>query len=122
MNYQELKACENMKKELVWYASYGSNLLRSRFMCYIRGGRPKSSSKGYRGCTDKSEPLKDKPVRIPHELYFSGRSSVWGGGGGGVAFIKPTRASKGEFTLGRMYLITREQFTQVVRQEKKTLA
>lgn len=106
-----------MKKELVWYASYGSNLLRSRFMCYIRSGRPKSSSGVYGGCTDKSEPVKDKPVRIPHQLYFSRRSSVWGGGG--VAFIKPARASKGEFTLGRMYLITREQFTQVVRQENR---
>jgi hypothetical protein len=25
----------------VWYAVYGSNLLRSRFDCYIQGGKPK---------------------------------------------------------------------------------
>jgi hypothetical protein len=56
----------------------------------------------------------NRPVTINHELYFSKSSSIWEHGG--VAFI---RAEKNENikTLGRMYLITTEQFEQVVRQE-----
>jgi hypothetical protein len=30
---------------LVWYAGYGSNLLRRRFDCYIKGGKPEGSGK-----------------------------------------------------------------------------
>jgi hypothetical protein len=98
----------------VWYASYGSNLLRSRFMCYIQGGSPEGAAKQYDGCTDKSAPENDRPITIPHELYFSQSSGIWEGKG--VAFIKSERNDDVE-TLGRMYLITREQFVQVVRQE-----
>jgi hypothetical protein len=86
-------------------------------MCYIQGGKPEGSSKKYNGCTDNSPPFEDKPIKIPHELYFGGSSSVWCRGG--VAFIKPTMAGKGRQTLGRMYLITRDQFTEVVQQENK---
>jgi len=28
------------KKTYVWYAGYGSNLNKQRFMCYIKGGTP----------------------------------------------------------------------------------
>ena len=27
----------------VWYASYGSNMNRERFLCYIRGGQPEGA-------------------------------------------------------------------------------
>ncbi|MDP7265807.1 MAG: hypothetical protein QGH39_09665 [Candidatus Thermoplasmatota archaeon] len=100
--------------EYVWYASYGSNLLRERFMCYIKGGRPEGSTTTYKGCTDKQPPLRDKRITIPHELYFAKESDTWENKG--VAFIRSTKDSDAK-TLGRMYLITREQFTQVVRQE-----
>jgi hypothetical protein len=83
-------------------------------MCYITGGRPDGADKTFIGCTDKTPPLVDKKIIIPHQLYFSKSSSIWESGG--VAFI---RAEKNESvkTLGRMYLITTEQFIQVVRQE-----
>ena len=31
----------------VWYASYGSNLARDRFLCYLEGGRPKGATRTY---------------------------------------------------------------------------
>lgn len=99
---------------LVWYASYGSNLYKDRFLCYIRGGRPEGAAKTFTGCTDRSPPIKNKPIIIPHELYFAKSSDIWQGGG--VAFIKSNRDDNVR-TLGRMYLITDEQFVQVVRQE-----
>ncbi len=101
-------------QSLVWYASYGSNLLKSRFLCYIRGGTPEGASKNYKGCTDKSEPIDDKPIIIPYKLYFSKRSSVWENKG--VSFIKTQKNENAE-TLGRMYLITRQQFNEIMRQE-----
>ena len=100
--------------EYVWYASYGSNLLRERFMCYIKGGRPEGTTTTYKGCSNKEPPIVDKRITIPHELYFAKESDTWEQKG--VAFIRSTKDSDAK-TLGRMYLITREQFTQVVRQE-----
>ena len=100
--------------EYVWYASYGLNLLLKRFMCYIRGGRLEGSTTTYKGCTNKEPPAGDKRITIPYELYFTEKSRSWEKKG--VAFIKSTK-EPGAQTLGRMYLITREQFTQIVRQE-----
>ena len=103
-------------KDLVWYASYGSNLLYDRFMCYIKGGYCKENDRYYEGCTDKTEPEYKRSIPIHHELYFAKNSPSWDDKG--VAFIKSRRDEKA-LTHGRMYLITREQFTQVVRQENK---
>ncbi len=99
---------------LIWYAGYGSNLLKSRFLCYIGGGQPEGAKKRYPGCSDKTEPRADKQIIIPYGLYFSKSSSIWEDKG--VGFIK-TQRNEHAGTLGRMYLITREQFVQVVRQE-----
>jgi hypothetical protein len=100
--------------EHIWYASYGSNLLRARFDTYIRGGTPEGAATGQVGCTDPSPPRADAPVRIPHRLKFAGRFGKWQGRG--VAFIDRDRdATAG--TLGRMYLVTAEQFVQIVLQE-----
>jgi len=99
--------------ERVWYASYGSNLKRSRFMCYIQGGVPEGWMESNDGSRDKNPPLDSRPKSLNVDLYFAGRSSVWGGGG--VAFIRT--GTKHSVTLGRMYLITDEQFNDVVMQE-----
>ena len=100
---------------LVWYASYGSNLKLERFMCYIKGGAPKrsTSTRPYVGCRNKSDPKDSRPISLRFELYFAGRSVRWGNGG--IAFIRqnPERGP----TLGRMYLITDEQFNDVGLQE-----
>jgi hypothetical protein len=97
---------------LVWYSSYGSNLLRERFMTYIKGGQPPGSTKTYQGCRDMTEPRSDRAsvLRDLH-LYFAAYSRQWDGP---VAFV---RARGGRQTLGRMYLITDDQFNDVVLQE-----
>ncbi len=103
-----------MNKKYVWYASYGSNLRKNRFLCYIIGGQPNGSTKQYSGAHDKSLPIADKPITIPHQLYFAKKSPSWNDGG--VAFIN-TASAKISKTLGRMYLITQDQFCDVVSQE-----
>jgi hypothetical protein len=97
----------------VWYLSYGSNLSKERFLCYIQGGTPTGSKKAEKGCRDHSLPLKDEAYEIPYPLYFSKNSSRWNGG---VAFIGKV-PEKNARTLARMYLITKEQFMDVVSQE-----
>lgn len=87
-------------------------------MCYITGGRPEGATKNYIGCTNKTPPKKEKTIKIPHDLYFAKRSSIWENGG--VAFIKSEKNEQFK-TLGRMYLITDEQFISVVRQENARL-
>jgi len=95
------------EKQYVWYASYGSNLLESRFRCYLLGGRPEGALRSCRGCSDRSLPLSSKPVDINRQLYFARESQTWAGGG--VAFIgEPTNGSSK--TYGRMFLITEGQF------------
>lgn len=100
--------------DLVWYASYGSNLLKDRFMCYIQGGTPAGASTNFPGCSDKTEPKEDRHLIIPYTLYFSKESPTWENKG--VAFIKSAKNDKTR-TLGRMYLITSEQFKEIVGQE-----
>jgi len=101
------------KEKYVWYASYGSNLLEKRFLCYIQGGQPEGSLKMHLGCNDKSLPIDKEAIYINRELYFAKNSNQWGGG---VGFIR-TNVDPRQRTLGRMYLITKEQFADVVMQE-----
>ncbi|MGO8987309.1 MAG: tetratricopeptide repeat protein [bacterium] len=101
---------------LVWYASYGSNLCSRRFMCYIEGGQPEGASRPNPGCRDKTPPKDDQPIKIPYPLYFARQSSSWGNKG--VAFIG-LKKEETEATLGRMYLITEQQFIDVVSQENE---
>lgn len=104
------------QNKYVWYASYGSNLSRERFLCYIQGGRPAESTKVEKGCRDKSLPIEDRKIAIPYELYFAKHSSRWGGA---VCFLAQQKLGEEDenITLGRMYLITKEQFADVVSQE-----
>ncbi|WP_037318808.1 hypothetical protein [Salegentibacter sp. Hel_I_6] len=100
----------------VWYACYGSNLLKERFSCYIGGGRPANAKRVYPGCTNKTLPEKSKGITINGELYFAKKSKTWSGGGAG--FIRSNFDEKTK-TLGRMYLITEQQFVDLVKQEIK---
>jgi hypothetical protein len=100
--------------DLVWYAAYGSNINMNRFLCYIRGGTPKGLDKIYNGAKDKTLPQRNTKIIIPAEIYFANSSSTWQNGG--VAFLKNLSCNSAE-TLGRIYLITKEQFVDVLRQE-----
>jgi hypothetical protein len=89
-------------------------MLEERFLCYIRGGQSAGLGKTHTGCADKSLPLKKQKLIINRELYFAKQSTSWNKGG--VCFLK-TNAEKDASTLGRMYLITKEQFVDIIRQE-----
>jgi hypothetical protein len=99
---------------LIWYAVYGSNLYYERFACYIVGGKPEGSIKTHIGCRSKKLPFASNSFLLPHELYFSRESASWGGGG--VAFLKP-EINNSAGTYGRLYLITNDQFEDIVKQE-----
>jgi hypothetical protein len=98
----------------IWYASYGSNLLRERFLAYIRGGRPPGAKFIQVGCSDPTPPSHDHGIMILHGLYFAEVSRHWENAG--VAFVD-TRKDSIAKTLGRMYLISTDQFKEVVLQE-----
>lgn len=102
------------RTDKVWYACYGSNLSRKRFLCYIKGGTPDFADREYPGCTDRTPPQDERNILIPHRLYFAHQSEIWGNAG--VAFLDHER-DHDMITLGRMYLISSEQFVQVFRQE-----
>lgn len=104
----------NFNSQYVWYASYGSNLNKDRFMCYIKGGKPNDSSKAEKGCSDKSPPIKNNIYIIDRPLYFAKR--VWHWNYGGVCFIGNNK-NINNFTISRKYLITKEQFIDIVKQE-----
>lgn len=103
------------ENEYIWYASYGSNISEDRFHCYIRGGTPKGSSTTHIGCKDRTLPINNDNFYIPSELYFA-KKSIKSWNGGGVGFIANTFDS-GKNTLGRIYLIKKEQFIDVLKQE-----
>lgn len=97
---------------MLWYAAYGSNVNRDRFMEYITGGTSRYTGLKMSGCRNKEAPIRDYALALNRELYFARMADAWGGA---VAFVQPA-PSKSQ-TLGRAYLITEEQFLDVASQE-----
>jgi hypothetical protein len=97
----------------IWYVAYGSNLSRERFCRYLRGGRPDGVERDYPGCRDTSDELDSFGLLITGGVYFAGRSSGWRAG---MAFYDPE--APGEVA-ARAYLITAEQFVDVLAQETR---
>jgi hypothetical protein len=97
--------------DLVWYAAYGSNLLRARFLTYLKGGRFEDLPRDHRRCDDPSPPRDEVKMTLPFARYFAYDSDTWGGG---VAFLDPNRRGT---TTGRLYLVTEGQFSHVLAQE-----
>lgn len=100
--------------DYVWYACYGSNLNYDRFICYIKGGKPKGSKRKNKGCANKKIPERTERYTIPYSLYFAKNSSNWYGSG--VAFIGLTKDNEVK-TLSKLYLITKDQFEELFVQE-----
>jgi hypothetical protein len=67
----------------------------------------------YTGCRDPSGPSQVLSLEIPGGLVFSGESKVWTGG---MAFYNPYAAAR---VAARAYLITADQFADVVAQEMR---
>lgn len=100
---------------LVWYACYGSNCSYQRFRAYLEGGSPDGGDHVHRGARDPSPPVAHGPITFPHAICFRGHSVGWGGS---PAFLEHTSTDPG--ALGRRYLITKEQFEDVLAQENRT--
>lgn len=84
----------------VWYAAYGSNISKSRFMNYINR------------CSDTSKPLENKPFTIMHDIYFASKCTSWDSKG--VAFLDWENTGK---SLGRIYKIKKTQFDELFNME-----
>ena len=99
--------------ELVWYASYGSNMDSSRLRHYLAGGTPPDGLRGHPGARDPRPPRASRGITVPGEVYFAQTSSLWGGG---IAFYD--RELPG-VAAGRAHLLTIAQFSDVVAQEMR---
>ncbi|GAA3959176.1 hypothetical protein GCM10023085_46940 [Actinomadura viridis] len=97
----------------VWYVAYGSNLFQERFACYLSGGRPRGGARTYTGCRDPRPARDARPVTLPDGIYFALTSLTWGGG---MAFYDPRLPGR---AAARAYLLTRQQFCDVVAQEMR---
>jgi len=100
---------------VLWYASYGTNLDLARLTCYLAGGTPLGAALACPGARDASPPRDDRALTLPGSVYFSWESPSWGGG---VAFYDPAPAAvEHDRAAARAYLLTTEQFCDVVAQE-----
>ncbi|MBN6034070.1 histone deacetylase [Amycolatopsis sp. 195334CR] len=97
--------------ELVWYASYGSNMYAERFRCYIEGGTPPGAEREYVGCRDRSPARRIAESEFPGGVYFATESPVWHGG---RAFFDPAMPGTAAMTA---YLVTQGQFADIAAQE-----
>lgn len=97
---------------LVWYASYGSNVSAARFRFYLEGGTAPGSRRPVPGARDATPPRATTLATLPHPLFFAGSFQSWGGGG--VAFVDPDQSGRAH---SRAYLVTEQQFVDVLRQE-----
>lgn len=105
-----------MDEAYIWYACYGSNIRKARFLCYIQGGTPEGAVRSFEGCKDTTEPIDCRPFQIDRELYFAKESVTWNGGG--IGFLKPAKQSNFK-TFGRIYKISLGQFKDLLKQELK---
>ena len=97
---REIEEYEESMIPYVWYAAYGSNISRERFMRYIAR------------CTDQTEPVESEAFILPYDIFFATNSRMWDGMG--VAFLDD---GKPGMSAGRIYRISRSQFTQIQRME-----
>ncbi|XP_044477204.1 histone deacetylase 5 [Mangifera indica] len=99
----------------VWYASFGSNMWKPRFLSYIQGGQVEGMKKACSGSMDRNPPKETLWKTFPHRLFF-GRNSTCTWGPGGVAFLNP-ESNNQEKTYLCLYRITLEQYNDVLLQE-----
>jgi hypothetical protein len=95
-------AAADRAADLVWYVAYGSNLSWRRFSWYLER------------CRDSTPPRRWAAVEVPHRLLFARTSTRWEDAG--VAFLDPA-PTPGVRSLCRAWLLTREQFADVLAQE-----
>ncbi len=100
------------KEDLLWYVSYGSNMLLERFRYYLEGGSFRGLGRHQKECTDRRLPRRKKKVTIPFDMYYGGKSDSWEGKG--VSFLDTTKPGK---AYGVAYLVTKTQYQHILREE-----
>ncbi len=102
-------------KEVI-YAVYGSNLLKERFMVYIKGGV--FEGREYPCCEDKTDPVDVGWMYVPYRLYFAKKSQRWDYKG--VAFLTCKEEPNPDYhAIVRLWRITESQFEDIQEQEGK---
>ena len=96
----------------LWYVSYGSNLLRARFLTYLLGGRPDGSTRDYPVSGEPQPPAGETALLLPGSVGFARDAPSWGGGG--VAFWDP---DAGWGTPARGWLVSLCQFEELLHME-----
>jgi len=105
-----------MEMKKVIYAAYGSNLLKQRFLVYIKGGS--FFCINYKGCEDKTEPVDLGYTQVPYRLYFAKESSRWENKG--VAFLSCEKEEDPQYhAVVRLWKISESQFNDIHEQEGK---
>jgi hypothetical protein len=99
---------------LVWYAAYGSNVDRQRFLTYLTGGPVAGAADWQVGARDPTPPREERPYRFSRPVRFALHSRRWDGA---IALLDHQVAAPG--ALGRRYLITAAQLADVVAQENR---
>lgn len=98
------------------YAAYGSNMLKERFLYYIKGGL--FEGKYYEGSRDKTEPEDLGYMFVPYRLYFAKSSSRWDRKG--VAFLSCEKEPNLDYhAIVRLWKISKTQFEDIQKQEGK---
>lgn len=100
------------QEELIWYVSYGSNMLFERFRCYLEGGRFRGNGREHTPCSSTRLPARKKAVKLPYSVYYGERSFSWENLG--VAFLDTSKPGK---AYGVAYLITKTQYLHILREE-----
>lgn len=114
INDIEEKLRKIVNGEYLIYAAYGSNLLKERFLRYIKGGEYRGYQ--YSGSRDKTEPRHMGWIWVPYRLYFAKSSSRWCGGG--VAFLATEKETDPQyFSVARLWKISLQQFVDLILQE-----
>jgi hypothetical protein len=102
---------------VIWYAGYGSNLDRDRFLRYLEGGPAPGGHRSVPGARDSSPPADERALSFAGTMFFGWESPTWGGG---ISFVDVSTGSttdSGDVVLARAYLLTDQQFSDVATQE-----
>ena len=103
--------------EMVWYVSYGSNMLEERLKYYITGGTCLFNGMSYFACNDRTLPCESRKVEIPFDMFYSNYGmGSWSDSA--VAFLD---MSKPGFSYGRAYKIKKNQLEELHSKEGKSI-
>lgn len=97
---------------MIWYVSYGSNLLAERFRTYLTGSAADGEFGFHPPAPSPAPPADDRWLWIDHALYFAGVSQRWTGS---AAFVSTERGDVRSVAHG--YLVEYDQFAHLLAVE-----